>query len=62
MAEKKINFEEMLKELDDIVEKISSQTLPIDESLSLYERAKQITYDLQKSLDEAKAKVENIIK
>ena len=62
MENNSINFEEKLNKLDEIVDKISSQKLPIDESLALYEEAKQITIQLQKALDKARIKVENIVK
>ncbi len=61
MEEKKINFQESLKRLDEIVEKISSKALSLDESLSLYEEGNRIIQDLQKILDESEAKVEKVV-
>ncbi len=60
--ENKPNIEERLTRLDEIVEKISSQTLSLDDSLALYEEGKKIISELEKELDSAKEKVEKIIK
>lgn len=61
MEEKKINFQESLKRLDEIVEKISSKALSLDESLALYEEGNRIIQNLQKILDESEAKVEKVV-
>lgn len=62
MAEKKsINFKEELDRLNDIVEKISSKTLSLDESLKLYEEGAKIIKTLEEELNAAEAKVEKIV-
>ena len=63
MANKKeqLNFQDNLKRLDDIVESISSKTLSLDESLSLYEEGMKIIKELEKELTEAEAKVEKVV-
>ena len=62
MAEtKQINFKEELERLNDIVEKISSKALPLDESLKLYEEGTKIIKTLEKELSSAEAKVEKVI-
>ena len=61
METKEINFEKELKRLDDIVEKISSKVLPLDESLKLYEEGLKIIKDLQSVLDISKDKIEKVI-
>lgn len=61
MAEKKINFEKQVQRLDEIVEKISSRALPLDESLKLYEEGNKIIHELEEALKEAQEKVEKIV-
>lgn len=63
MANKKeqLNFQDNLKRLDDIVESISSKTLSLDESLSLYEEGMKIIKELEQELKEAEAKVEKVV-
>ena len=59
--ENKMTFQESLKRLDEIVEKISSKALPLDESLALYEEGNKIVKELQKILDESQEKVEKVV-
>lgn len=63
MADKKetINFQKELDRLNEIVEKISSKALPLDESLKLYEEGAKIIKTLEKELKDAEAKVESVI-
>ena len=62
MSDKKtINFKEELNRLNEIVDKISSKTLPLDESLKLYEEGSKIIKTLEKELNDAEKKVEKII-
>ena len=57
----KIDFEKEMKRLDEIVDKISSQDLPLDECLGLYQEGQKIVKNLEKALEEAKEKVEKVI-
>ena len=59
--EKSINFKKELDRLNEIVDKISSKTLSLDESLKLYEEGSKIIKMLEKELDDAEKKVEKII-
>lgn len=61
MAEVKIDFEKEMKKLDEIVEKISSSNLPLDECLALYQEGQKIIKSLEEALEEAKNKVEKVI-
>ena len=61
MAEKKVSFEKQVQRLDEIVEKISSKALPLEESLKLYEEGNQIIRELEETLKEAQEKVEKIV-
>ena len=57
----KIDFEKEMKRLDEIVDKISSQNLPLDECLALYQEGQKIIKNLENALEEAKEKVEKVI-
>jgi len=50
-----------LKRLDEIVSKISSKTLPLEESLKLYQEGQEIIANLSKALKEAETKVEKVV-
>ena len=62
MSEKKINFEEELNRLKQIVNDIQNKDLSIDESLKLYEEGQKIIATLSEELKVAEEKVEKIIK
>ena len=50
-----------MKRLDEIANKISSQDLPLDECLALYQEGQKIIKNLEKALAEAAEKVEKVI-
>ncbi len=56
-----VNFEQEIKRLDEIVEKISSKALPLEESLALYEEGNNIIRRLEEALKAAQEKVEKIV-
>lgn len=59
MEEKKEpTFEEQLNTLDEIVRKVESGTLMLDEALKLYEEGKKIIKSLNDVLDEASKKLD----
>ncbi len=62
MAEKKKNFEEAITELGDIVRKLDSGQIPLDEAMELFEKGVGLTKDCNKMLDEAEQKVEILLK
>ena len=62
MAEEKIEFEKSLKRLEEIVAKVEGETLPLEESLKLYEEGKKLIAVLEKTLKEAERKVEELQK
>jgi len=62
MAEEKIEFEKSLKRLEEIVAKVEGETLPLEESLKLYEEGKKLIASLEKTLKEAERKVEELRK
>ncbi|MCI2111280.1 MAG: exodeoxyribonuclease VII small subunit [Bacilli bacterium] len=58
MAEKKERtFEEKLSRLQEIVEKVEGETLPLEESMRLFQEGKTLVADLDKTLDEAEEKI-----
>ncbi len=61
MAEKKIDFAKEIARLDEIVKELSSKTLPLEESLKLYEEGNKIIKKLEEALKEATEKVEQIV-
>ena len=61
MSEKKIEFEKELKRLEEIVTKIQDESLPLDESVKLYEEGNKIIVALREELAKAEAKIENIV-
>ena len=58
--EKKQTFEEKLTRLNEIVEKVENTTLSLEDAMKLYEEGNSLIKDLQKSLDEAEAKIQVI--
>ena len=59
--EKKFDFENGLKRLEEIVNKISSGKISLDESLLLYKEGQEIIKSLEEQLKEAEEKVEKVI-
>ena len=51
--EKKLDFESSLKRLEEIVNKISSGKISLDESLALYKEGQEIIKNLETQLNEA---------
>ncbi len=54
---KKIDFEASLKRLEEIVEKMENETLPLEESISLFEEGQKLIEVLAKELEEAEKKI-----
>jgi exodeoxyribonuclease VII small subunit len=59
---KKDNFENALKRLDEIVQKLEGGDLSLDESLKLFEEGIELSRLCTKKLTEAEARVEKLIK
>lgn len=50
-------FEDNMKKLEDIVEKLESGDIKLDESIKLFEEGIKLTKLLQKTLDDAEGKI-----
>lgn len=51
-------FEDKLIRLNEIVKKMESENLPLDEGVKLYEEAMKLSKELEEELKAAKAKVQ----
>lgn len=61
MAEKEINFEKELNRLNEIVEQIQSDSLPLNDALKLYEEGNKIIALLNEELQKAEEKIEQVV-
>ena len=61
MAEKEINFEKELNRLNEIVEQIQSDSLPLNDALKLYEEGNKIIALLNEELKKAEEKIEQVV-
>lgn len=56
------SFESALQELEEIVKKLESGNLPLDESIKLYERGVSLSHYCNKKLEEAENKISLLVK
>ncbi len=56
------NFEAALSELENIVKKLSSGELPLEESIKLFERGVVLSKYCNKKLEEAESKINILLK
>ena len=59
---KKNNFENALKRLEEIIQRLEGGELSLDESLKLFEEGIELSRLCTKKLSEAESKVEKLIK
>jgi exodeoxyribonuclease VII small subunit len=59
---KKPDFEHSLARLEEIVRKLESANLSLDEAMKLFEEGVQLSRDCQKYLEHAEGKVELLLK
>lgn len=62
MKEKELSFEAAFVRLEEILEKMHSGSISLDDSLKLYEEADQLITTCQKRLTAAEHKIETLIK
>ena len=56
-----MSFEDALRALEDVVRRLESGEVPLEESISLYERGEQLRRHCQARLDAAQARIEKIV-
>jgi exodeoxyribonuclease VII small subunit len=56
-----MTFEDALRALEDVVRGLESGEVPLDDSISLYERGEALRKHCQARLDAAQARIEKIV-
>ena len=56
-----LTFEEALRALEDVVRKLEGGEVPLDASITLYERGEALRKHCQARLDAAQARIEKIV-
>jgi len=56
-----MSFEEALRALEDVVRRLETGDVPLEESISLYERGEKLRQHCQARLDAAQARIEKIV-
>ncbi|MDI6780488.1 MAG: exodeoxyribonuclease VII small subunit [bacterium] len=57
-----MKFEESIQELEEIVRKMETRNLPLDDALSLFEKGMKLSRLCSKKLEAAQAKIEILTK
>ena len=55
-----MNFEEALQELENIINKLEAWEVPLDETITLYERGSELKKYCEKKLQSAEEKIQRI--
>lgn len=56
-----MSFEDALRALEEVVRKLEGGDVPLDDSISLYERGEQLRKHCQARLDAAQARIDRIV-
>ncbi|MDE2435842.1 MAG: exodeoxyribonuclease VII small subunit [Sphingomonadales bacterium] len=56
-----LSFEDALRSLEEVVRKLESGEVPLDETITLYERGEALRKHCQARLDAAQARIEKIV-
>ena len=56
-----MSFEDALRALEEVVRKLEGGEVPLDESITLYERGEELRKHCQARLDAAQARIEKIV-
>ena len=56
-----MSFEDALRSLEDVVRRLESGDVPLDESIALYERGEALRRHCQARLDAAQERIEKIV-
>lgn len=59
---KKLDFERSLARLEEVVRKLESPQLSLDEAMKLFEEGVELSRECQKQLEEAEGRVEILLK
>ncbi len=57
-----MKFEESIQELEEIVRKMETRNLPLDDALGLFEKGMKLSHLCSKKLEAARAKIEILTK
>ena len=57
----KLSFEEALERLEDIIKKMETEELPLDESLEIFQEGIKLNLHCRKLLNEAEFRVEKLL-
>lgn len=57
MSPRKQNYEDMIKKLQGIIEKMENENLSLDDAIKNYEEGIKLTNNLYKALNEAEGKI-----
>lgn len=60
--EDKLNFEETMKQLEEVVQKLENGELNLDESIKEFERGMELSKSASKYLEEAEKKITILVK
>ncbi len=55
------NFEQALRALEEVVRKLESGDVPLDDSITLYEQGEKLRAHCQARLDAAQARIDQIV-
>jgi exodeoxyribonuclease VII small subunit len=55
-------FEEQIKQLEEIVDKLERGDLPLEDSVKMFEKGIELSGDCKKQLEEAEGKVQILLK
>jgi len=56
-----LSFEQALVALEEVVQQLESGSVPLDQSITLYERGEKLRKLCQARLDDAQARIEKIV-
>lgn len=56
-----MSFEDALRALEDVVRRLETGEVPLDDSIELYERGEKLRKHCQARLDAAQARIEKIV-
>ena len=56
-----MTFEDALRALEEVVRRLESGEVPLDDSIALYERGEELRRHCQARLDRASARIERIV-